>query len=52
MRIENYFLRYACPCAYIIMQKGEIDGNELKELENIAINNKDISKDVGAKKTT
>lgn len=44
MRIENYFLRYAYPCAYIIMQRGEITSSELEELENIAINNKEISK--------
>ncbi|MFH1642464.1 MAG: hypothetical protein ABIC04_06215 [Nanoarchaeota archaeon] len=44
MKIENYFLRYAFPCAYIIMQKGEIDKSELAELEKIAVNNSDISR--------
>jgi len=45
MKIENFFLRYAYPCAYIIMQRGEITPKELKELEDIAIKNKEISKE-------
>ena len=40
--IENFFLRYAYPCAYIIMQRKEISP---EELEDIAINNREISKE-------
>ena len=43
--IENFFLRYAYPCAYIIMQRKEISPEELEELEDIAINNKEISRE-------
>jgi hydrogenase maturation factor len=45
MNIENFFLRYAYPCAYIIMQRNEITPSELKELEDIAIKNKEISRE-------
>jgi hypothetical protein len=45
MMIENFFLRYAYPCAYIILQRKEITQHELDELENIAINNLPISKE-------
>jgi hypothetical protein len=45
MKIENFFLRYAYPCAYIIMQRGEISPKELRELEKTAIGNGEISRD-------
>ncbi|MEA2036271.1 MAG: hypothetical protein U9O94_02095 [Nanoarchaeota archaeon] len=45
MKTENFFLRYAYPCAYIIMQRGEITSEQLKELEQIAIDNKEISRE-------
>ena len=45
MRIENFFLRYAYPCAYIIMHRGELSQTELKELEKIAIENREISRE-------
>src|SRR3989338_6946073 len=45
MSIENFFLRYAYPCAYIIMQRGEITEEKLKELEKAAINNENISRE-------
>ena len=44
MKVENFFLRYAYPCAYIIMQRGELSKQELDELEDIAIHNKPISR--------
>lgn len=44
MRVENFFLRYAFPCAQIIVQRREISDVEYKELERIAINNEKISK--------
>ncbi|MBD3164102.1 hypothetical protein GF323_02805 [Candidatus Woesearchaeota archaeon] len=45
MKTENFFLRYAYPCAYIIMQRGQISRKELEELEDTAVNNKDISRE-------
>lgn len=45
MKVENFFLRYAYPCAYIILQRGEISDNELKALGKIAIRNNEISKE-------
>jgi hydrogenase maturation factor len=45
MPIENFFLRYAYPCAYIIMQRGELTIKQLQELEDIAIKNKPITKE-------
>ena len=36
MKVELFFLRYAFPCAYICMQRGEITTEELDELEDIA----------------
>ncbi|MFH1506773.1 MAG: hypothetical protein ABIE94_07375 [archaeon] len=45
MKIENYFLRYAYPCAYILMQLKEITQEELDELEDTAINNREISRE-------
>lgn len=44
MEPENYFLRYAMPCAFILKDLNEISDNELKELEDSAINNKIIPK--------
>jgi HupF/HypC family protein len=44
MKVENFFLRYAYPCAYIILQRGNITSEKLKELEDIAINNKEVSR--------
>ena len=44
MKIENFFLRYAYPCAFIIMQRGEITSEKLQKLEETAVYNKDISK--------
>ena len=45
MKVENYFLRYAFPCAQIILERGELTQEEHEELRNIAINNKEISKE-------
>ena len=44
MKIENFFLKYAHPCAFIIMQRGEITAERLQELEEIAAHEKDISR--------
>ncbi len=45
MRVENFFLRYAYPCAYIIVQRGEINSSELKELERAAISEEGVSRE-------
>ncbi len=45
MKVENYFLRYAYPCAYILLQLKEISQEELDELEDVAVNNKEISRE-------
>ena len=45
MRPENFFLRYAYPCAYIAMDKGEISSEELAFLEDVAVNNKEITRE-------
>jgi len=45
MKVENFFLRYAYPCAYIALQRGEITNEELQELEEAAVENKDISRE-------
>ena len=45
MNPENFFLRYAYPCAYIILERGEITQEELDELEDIVINNREISRE-------
>jgi len=44
MKVENYFLRYAYPCTYIKVQRGEITEQEMHELEDIAIHNKPVSR--------
>ena len=44
MNVENFFLRYAYPCAYIIVQRGEITTKELNDLKRIAIDNNEISR--------
>lgn len=45
MDVEHFFLRYAYPCAYIILERGEITQEELDELETIAIEFKEISRE-------
>jgi len=45
MTVENFFLRYAYPCAYILLQLKEISQEELDELEDIAVNKKNISRE-------
>lgn len=42
MRVESFFLRYAFPCAQIIVQRGELSEEKYKSLENAAINNKPL----------
>jgi hypothetical protein len=37
--VENYFLRYAFPCTYVIKQRGEIDDKIFKKLENATFKN-------------
>ena len=37
MKIENFFLRYAYPCAYIIADRGELSQIELKKKELFVI---------------
>jgi len=45
MKVENFFLRYAYPCAYILLQMKGISQQQLHELEDIAVNNKYISRE-------
>ncbi|MBL7054603.1 hypothetical protein ISS05_02510 [Candidatus Woesearchaeota archaeon] len=45
MRVENYFLRYAFPCAFILKQRGEINQKKYDWLFDIAVNNKYIKKE-------
>lgn len=45
MRVENYFLRYAFPCAFIIKQRGEINKEEYDKLFDIAVNNKLVERE-------
>ncbi len=45
MKVENYFLRYAFPCAFVIKQRGEINQQEYDRLFDIAVNNKEIKKE-------
>ena len=45
MRVENYFLRYAFPCAFIIKQRGEISQEEYDKLLDTAINNKSVERE-------
>jgi hypothetical protein len=37
MKPEIFFIKYAFPCAYILLERKEISEVELKELENAAI---------------
>ena len=39
MKPEVLFLKYAFPCTFVIRQRGEITDEELKRLEEAAINN-------------
>jgi len=45
MKIEHFFLRYAYPCAYVLMQRQEITQEELQELEEAAIQNQDVPRE-------
>ncbi|MFH1376227.1 MAG: HypC/HybG/HupF family hydrogenase formation chaperone [Candidatus Woesearchaeota archaeon] len=40
MEVEVYFLKYSFPCAFIANQRGVINFEEFKRLEDAAINNK------------
>lgn len=37
MRPEVYFLKYAFPCAFVILQRGKISQHEYEELERAAV---------------
>ncbi|MBR9690723.1 HypC/HybG/HupF family hydrogenase formation chaperone [Candidatus Woesearchaeota archaeon] len=42
---EDYFLKYAMPCAFLVRELGEISDNELKEIETAAFEDKTVSKE-------
>lgn len=44
MKIETYFLRYAFPCAGIILQRKEISLEKFDELKKIAANDEPVSR--------
>jgi len=45
MKVENYFLRYAYPCAYIAFQRKQISQEELDELGEIALKNLPVERE-------
>lgn len=42
---QQYFLRYAFPCAYVLCDLGKLEKSVHERLKDVAINNKDISFD-------
>ena len=46
MEPEVLFLKYAFPCAFVIKQRGEIDNKRFKTLEDAAINNTVLSRNL------
>ena len=46
MRSEVLFLKYAFPCAFVIRQRGEINEEEFKRLEEAAIHNKVLPREM------
>lgn len=45
MKPEQYFLRYACPCAQVLRDMGKIDEARFQELQEKAIKNEIIPKE-------
>ncbi len=46
MRPEILFLRYAFPCSFVIMQRGEITKETFYELERSAITGENVNRDL------
>lgn len=46
MKVENYFLKYAFPCSFVLKQRGEIDDKIIARLERAAINNDKVSREL------
>jgi hypothetical protein len=44
LSLENYFLRYAFPCTYVIKQRGEIDDSTFRKIENAAMKNRKLER--------
>ncbi|MBT4416586.1 hypothetical protein HOC80_00605 [archaeon] len=44
MDVEHYFLRYAFPCAHILLDWKEITQEQFDELKDISINNKPVER--------
>ncbi|NQV08489.1 hypothetical protein HQ529_01405 [Candidatus Woesearchaeota archaeon] len=46
MKVENYFLRYAFPCAFIINEMNEVDKETVEMLEKAAIEQKVLDREL------
>jgi len=44
MEAENYFLRYAFPCSFIVLERGEITEEEFQTLKEAAVNGRALEK--------